>query len=604
MARYILDEKVEEVRAASDIVSVIGQYVPLKKAGRNFVARCPFHREKTPSFNVNPERQIFKCFGCNEAGNVFTFVMKHERLSFPQAVEILAERAGIVLRRGAESGPREGGGSRERLREVNVWAARRFRKWLESAEGKEARDYLERRRIEEKTVRRFGLGWAPDQWDALLSSAQGEGIADAELRAAGLVIEREAGGGFYDRFRGRLIFPIIEPSGRVIAFGGRTLADATPKYINSPETAVFSKGRSLYGLYHSKGALRQERRVLVVEGYMDCIALVQAGVENVVATLGTALTIEHLRTLRRYADEVIVIFDGDEAGQRAAERVLALFVREDVEVLVALLPEGEDPCDFVQSRGAEAFRELVKNAVSALDFRLRRALGGARSLSVTAKRRAVEEVLEIVAETPDELKRTLLIQRVAAAAGVSAEVLARDAARIRRNEGPKPKGGSGGEEVALPGPEKELFHAVFADETLMEEVMAEGPEPEELEPEGARELYECAREHFRARGEFSTAAFLAGLSEPGTAQLGAALAAEGGTFDARAMLRSSLAAFEDRRLERRVREIERAIDAASAAGDEEESKRLMAELQAQLADRARRRVRPQESPRGQLVGRS
>ena len=604
MASYILEEKVEEVRSASDIVSVIGRYVRLKRAGKSFVARCPFHREKTPSFNVSPERQIFKCFGCGEGGNVFTFLMKHEHLTFPEAVQVLADQAGIIIESSRQTGVPVG--NRERVREVNVWAARQFRRWLESDDGLRVREYLTERGIAEATIRRFGLGWSPDAWDSLLECAVSEGIAAEELLHAGLAIARDGGGGYYDRFRDRLMFPIIDATGRVIAFGGRALGEATPKYINSPETSVFSKGRSVYGLTQAKQALRDTREAIVVEGYTDCLALSQAGVENVVATLGTALTIDHLRLLRRYADVVIVVFDGDEAGQRAAERVLELFVREDVEVLIALMPAGQDPCDYVQERGAESFREVLKEAIPALDFRLRRRLGATRGAGVTSKHRAVEDVLRLVAQTSDEVKRALLVQRTASITGIPEEVLVRDVGRLRRGDATSGTRRTGrDEELLVPGPEKEILQALLVDESLVDEVVADGPDPEVFEHEGTRTLYLGVLAYYERHGRFSSVEFLGGIPDPDNARLAARLLPqEGGSFDARATLRASLAAFEKRRMDQLVRQTEREIEAASAAGDDEELKRLTAQYSSQLRDRAGTRVRPGAPLSGQFAGRN
>ena len=583
----LIDERViDQVKQATDIVSVVGQYVPLKRSGKSYIACCPFHREKTPSFNVSPERQIFKCFGCGEGGNVFGFLMRQESLSFPEAVRLLADRAGIAIQE-KEGESRRVGTDRRRVREVNLWAARLFRKWFESPDGADARAYLDHRGISEQTARRFGLGWAPDEWDALLVAAREEKIDESELLAAGLVLERDSGGGCYDRFRGRLIFPIISPQGDVIAFGGRALGDSTPKYLNSPETAVFSKGRCMYGLNAAKAAIREERRALVVEGYTDCLALHQEGVRHVAATLGTALTVDHLRLLRRYADEVTLIFDGDEAGQKAADRALELFVQEDVEVRVAHLPRGQDPCDFVFAQGADAFVALLDRAVGALDFRLGRALGGATG--VTGKRRAMEDVLRIIAQCDDEVKRTLLVQRAAEAANLPEDVLRRDVNRQRRR-GPRATRDDAYPvelDANMPGREREILQALFADETLAAEFLDRIPSSEEFRHPGVRRLCEGVVAYVKRHGRFVCADFLSGVSDPTLSKLAVGLLKDKGAdkeadFQPRATLVSSLASFES---ERQARQSEQTREALDDAGDADERRRLLAELARQVGER-------------------
>ena len=560
MAQILDEATIDQVRQATDIVAVIGNFVPLKRSGKNFVARCPFHREKTPSFNVSPAKQIYKCFGCGEAGNVFGFLMKHQKMTFPQAVRSLAEQAGIRIEEPDERSNRRAA-SRRRLREVNRWAARVFRKWFESDDGKEARQYLEDRRITPATARKFGLGWTPDAWDALLERGRLDEISDTDLLDAGLVLARDGGGGYYDRFRSRLMFPIIDAGGEVIAFGGRALGEATPKYLNSPETGVFSKGRCVYGLRRAQRTLRQDRRLIVVEGYTDVLALVQQGIDNVVATLGTALTIDHLRLLRRYADELTLVFDGDEAGQKAADRVLELFVREDVEVRVAHLPKGQDPCDVVLDRGADAFRQIVDAAVTALDFRLQRALAGAGGTGLTAKRRAIEEILRIIVQCDDEVKRVLLVQHTAAACGMAEEILMRDVSRLRRGErfvfrtGPRDNWSG-----QIPGRERELLRALLADPALADTIVRTGPAPDEFEHPGAETLYRLALSFIERRGVFHGPDFVGAISDPEVAKLAAKLQDEmADGIDARATLASALADFERARSQRQAGESARAI---------------------------------------------
>jgi len=309
--------------------------------------------------------------------------------------------------------------------------------------------------------------------------------------------------------------------------------------------------------------------------------------------LGTALTVEHLRLLRRYADVVIIVFDGDDAGQRAAERVLELFVREDVEVLIALMPAGKDPCDYVQERGAEAFREALKEAIPALDFRLRRLLGTSRGAGVTSKRRAVDDVLRLVAQTADEVKRALMVQRTASIAGIPEEMLARDVGRMRRGDIVREgRHANRIQELLVPGPEKEILQALFADESLIDAILAKGPDLEAFEHEGTRELYRGVIAFHGRHGRFNCAEFLGSISDPEGARLAARLVPqEGGSFDAPGTLAASVTAFEKRGIDQEVRRTEREIEAASATGDDEELKRLMAQYSRQLRERAQKNSR-------------
>ncbi|MFQ6048448.1 MAG: DNA primase, partial [Phycisphaerae bacterium] len=310
-----------QIQQATNIVDLIGQYVALKPAGANHKGLCPFHNEKTPSFYVSASKQIFKCFGCGAGGDVFTFLQLREGISFAEARAWLAQRAGIRLEPTSQDRP--AGPDQNALARVNDWAARFFRRQLlEPGIGAVARQYLAGRKISQQTAEAFGLGYAPDRWDGLLTAAQARGISTGLLAAAGLIRPRSGGEGFYDTFRHRLIFPIRDLPDRVIGFGGRTLGDDSAKYINSPETVLFEKGRNLYGLDLAKQPITRAGQAVIVEGYTDCLMAHQHGLAQTVATLGTALTEAHVQVLRRFADRAVVVFDPDEAGQRAADRAL------------------------------------------------------------------------------------------------------------------------------------------------------------------------------------------------------------------------------------------------------------------------------------------
>jgi DNA primase len=356
------DDKVEEIRAASDIVEVVSDYVRLKRRGSNFIGLCPFHGEKTPSFNVNPSLGIFKCFGCGVGGDVFSFLMRVESVGFTEAARLLAERAGIVLPQ-EQPGPVEAASETESIYAALRFAARFFFHHLtQTEEGKRGLAYFRKRGFSGQTIKAFGLGYAPEAWEALLQAAAGQHLPAETLEKAGLVIPRKDGGGYYDRYRGRVIFPILSPVGKVLGFGGRILdaAPDQPKYINSPETKVYHKGQVLYGLYQAKQAIRRKEEVILVEGYTDVISLHQAGVQQVVASSGTALTVEQVRALGRYAKRILLLYDADTAGTNAALRGIDLILEQGLMVYAVALPPGEDPDSFVQQHGGVAFEEYVQ----------------------------------------------------------------------------------------------------------------------------------------------------------------------------------------------------------------------------------------------------
>jgi len=404
----IPDHVVEEIRERADLARVVGRVVTLKQTGNRFWGLCPFHDEKTPSFSVLPERGIFHCFGCGAGGDVFSFRMRQEGIDFPEAVRALAEECGVAIpdARGA------GEGQRAQLFEINERALGYFRNVLRSPEGAACRRYLEGRRVPADLLERFRVGFAPPRWDGFLEQIAREPEALRAAEAVGLVARRQTSEGHYDRLRGRVIFPLIEPGGRIVGFGGRGLGDDLPKYLNSPESPIYRKGRVLFGLHAALDAIRKRNRAIVVEGYFDVMALHCAGLEEAVAPCGTALTAEHARRLRRYTREVVLLFDGDEAGQRAAERSLPILTSEGLHVLAAFLPQGEDPDTLLLQQGPAALRACVDSAVKLLDHQIDQALGlgGAHAWKAADGARAVAPLLSVVT---DPIERHSYIRRVA-----------------------------------------------------------------------------------------------------------------------------------------------------------------------------------------------
>src|SRR6202142_3560957 len=365
----------ERIRAASDIVDIIGSYLPLKKAGANFVALCPFHKEKSPSFNVNPHRQVFHCFGCHKGGDVFTFVKEYENIGFMDAVRRLAERAKIPIEFDQTPGEQQSRHLKDQLLEIHEQITQRWQNaLLNEAGGHLARDYLAKRGVSADAVKLFRLGAAPDAWDDTVNWAKSKDYDLPLVEKAGLILRKEGSEHYYDRFRGRLIFPICDEQGRIIGFSGRILSgdEKTAKYVNSPETPIFTKSRVFFGLDKSKRALLDAGFVIVCEGQLDLIACFMGGVQNVVAPQGTAFTDQHARILKRYVNEVVLCFDSDNAGQNAIVRSLDHLLASGLAVRVAVVPAPHDPASFIKANGGEAFKKLVEGAEGFFDYYLNR----------------------------------------------------------------------------------------------------------------------------------------------------------------------------------------------------------------------------------------
>lgn len=428
------DDLRERVRDATDIVDLVGSYIALRRAGKAMTGLCPWHEDSRPSLQVNPERQTFRCWVCNIGGDVFTFLMKMEKLEFREALEQLADRAGIAVTRG------RGGLSpddKAALFKALAWASDRFAACLAGGpEARAARDYLAGRGLTADTIARFHLGFAPPAWDWLLGQAAAAGIASGHLAKVGLAVERQNGSGHYDRFRDRVIFPIRDPLGRCVAFGGRVLPGAAPdsaKYINSPETPMFSKSSMLYGLDTAREAMAASRRAVVVEGYTDCLAARQAGIDDVVAVLGTAVGERHAKLLRRHADQIVLVLDGDDAGRRRADEILDVILAEPIDVRIARLPAGVDPCEFILEHGKDAFESLLAAAVDPLEYRMDEAVAKlAGRNGDDAVLAAVESVLKPLAAVSErsplspsqrQLREDQVLGRLSRRFGLSREAL-------------------------------------------------------------------------------------------------------------------------------------------------------------------------------------
>jgi DNA primase len=432
----IPDDKIDEVRNANDIIEVISAYVHLKKRGKNYIGLCPFHTEKTPSFTVSADKQMYHCFGCGKGGNIFTFLMETDKISFVEAVRSLASKAGIFI-------PEETAPVTEEQTEFeNYYAICRsagmhfFRNLTETEEGKEALNYFYKRGFSDETIRTFGLGYSMNSWDAFLNKAQSDGFKGEDIVKVGLARVREDGS-LYDYFRGRAMFPIFSNQGRVIGFGARKMREddaIAGKYINSPESPLYNKSKVLFGLFHSKESIRQEDNALMVEGYADLISLYQSGIKNVVASSGTALTEEQLMLIGRYSKNLTLVYDADSAGSSATVRGIDLALERNLNVHIVELPEGEDPDSFVQKHGGNEFRELLTKAISFIDFKAKQFQRAGMFATAEGKTQAVRSLVQSIAKMKDELKRNFYVKEVAEKYEVYESLLFRELEQALKQE--------------------------------------------------------------------------------------------------------------------------------------------------------------------------
>ncbi|CAG1066691.1 DNA primase [uncultured bacterium] len=411
-------EKIEEVRDRASIVQVVNEYVPLTKRGHNHVGLCPFHSEKTPSFTVNEEKKIFYCFGCNATGNVITFLMKKDGLAFPEAVRALASRYGITINESKRDVPDE----REQIYAALRAASEYFSGMLKASAGDPAKEYLKSRGLTGELAKRFHIGYAPNKWDGLLNFLKGRGISVEAALKAGLLVKKDKGPGHYDRFRNRVIFPITDVRGRIIGFGGRAMDDKSlPKYLNSPESPVFKKGETLFGLAQAKEAVSKEGYVLVVEGYFDLVALHRHGFLNSVATMGTALTTDHIRTLKGYTSSIYALFDSDDAGKKAALRGLNLFLNEDISCRAVLLSQGKDPDEFLKLAGPDALREAIVDAPTLMEFYLSTLRSKVNMTAPEGKKKYFEDALSYLSKIGNLAERGHYATIVASTLGIGVD---------------------------------------------------------------------------------------------------------------------------------------------------------------------------------------
>ena len=513
----------QELIERSDIVDVVGSYVRLtKRSGSSQFGLCPFHSEKTPSFSVSPDRQIYHCFGCGKGGGVINFIMEMENLSFPEAVEFLAKRAGMTMPAEEDSFEAK---RRRRMLDLNRDAAKFFYSYLSKPEGRPAVDYMLRRKIAPATAKNFGLGYAPDTWDSLIKAMRALGYRDKELFEAGLV-RKGKNDGFYDTFRNRLMFPVIDVRGDVIGFSGRILGDGEPKYMNSPETPVFNKSRNLFALNLAKKS--KNGYIILAEGNIDVVMMHQAGFDCAVASLGTSLTPEQARLISRYTNEVVIAYDSDGAGKKASQRAIGLLEKLDIKVRVLSLSGAKDPDEYIKQKGADAFRNLLEKAENHIDYRLQR-VTDKYDLSVDEQKVAfIKEATDTVARLPGSVERQVYSMRVAQIAGMPSDAVMQEVERrhkklavFAKREGakqemnldkqlqPKDKEHRYEDPVSAVA-EEGIIRLLFLDQGLFKGRTI--PEPEEFSSEVLGRIYSVLKSKFENGEIISTAAMGAALS--------------------------------------------------------------------------------------------
>jgi DNA primase len=496
----LADDQVSLVKQANDIVEVIGEYVSLRRRGGKHLGLCPFHDDHTPSMTVDSKWQSFKCWACGKSGDVFTFVMERERVDFREALELLARRANIPLKRGPGSAEHK---NRLQMLDLMKWAEERYHQFLLTAAGAEAaRNYLAERHLSTDTIQKYGIGYAPDSWTWLAKEARKKGWSDELLIEVGLCGTRESDGSCFDRFRDRVMFPIRDVRGRTIGFGGRILpsssaAGEAPKYYNSSDTPLFTKSEHLYGLDQARATGEKEGYLAVVEGYTDVLMAHQVGVLHVVATLGTALNVRHIQQLRRFVPRVVLVFDADAGGERGVDQALELFISQDVDLAVATLPAGLDPCDLLVQQGPEPFRAALGQAVDALDFKLTQVMTAENMASVAGQTQAVDSILRVLAAAPEmpgqagSLRRDLVVSRVAQRARLDVQKVwdrFRELARTKRPPArvERPQVEPRKQAPADPA-ERELLEVLLAEPGLAARARA-AVSPEDLQHPGLKRL--------------------------------------------------------------------------------------------------------------------
>jgi len=580
MSDFFSPELIDQIRDASDIVDLITEYVPLKKRGKNYVGLCPFHIEKDPSFNVIPTKQIFYCFGCQEGGNVIHFLMKHEKLGFVEAVKLLAKRANIPLPK--RTVDRQKAQALDKLYYANEVANEYFRKSFYREEpGKKARQYLNKRGFDPEIIKQFSLGYAPDDWEGFIRFAKTKDMEMEVLNQAGLVVPRSESSGFYDRFRNRIIFPIFNLSGKVVGFGGRVLDEKDePKYLNSPETPIYQKGKILYGLNFSKDEIRKKGSAVLVEGYVDLLSLYQAGIKNVVASSGTAFTPDQARLLSRYAEKIYLLFDADTAGQSATFRSVDLLFSEGVEVFVVSLPKGEDPDSFVKKLGAEELAKKIEQAQTFIDFKRNSLPKDFEELSLKEQEKVIFDLAETAKKITDDLRRNLFVKKIGQAFKIDETSIFKMMGKRTAKGTFTPKKETSTFPVSVQEKiEMGILRILMEDEKLMK--MTEGRlELDDFSTPEHKEIFQLLRLSSGKSVRISLSALLDKTKNEGTNQILSRIAAmDLGTAELSIQLADHLKTLNNLKKDKKIKMLKESIKRAEQQGDMETVNRLLKEHQ-------------------------
>ncbi|HOW59876.1 MAG TPA: DNA primase [Candidatus Omnitrophota bacterium] len=562
---------VEKVASANDIVEIISQFIPLKRSGRNLKACCPFHQEKTPSFMVQPEKQLYHCFGCGAGGDVFSFLMRYENLTFPEALKALADRANIALpeRRGFKE---ESSGLKEKLYDVCQVASNFYHELLLKDIGAPARAYLAKRKISEEIIGEFKLGWTPMEWRTLFDYLTKKGYSENLLKQAAL-IQQSSKGNYYDTFRGRLMFPILNLQNKVIAFGGRLIAEADgPKYLNSPETPIFSKRRELFGLNLAKKFIDREwPNLILVEGYMDFLALYQHGFKNAVATLGTALGEDHVHLMKRFVEEVIVVYDGDKAGEAAALRGLEILLEGGMQVKLVNLPEGEDPDDFLNRHGRDAFASLLKSSKDFFDYKLQLMLARYPRQDALGLSKICREMFETFLKIKNTVVLSEYFNRLARTLNVDENSLRTEYSYLNHKSGvsrERPKEVASGKQPFLPAQEELMLIVLMAEVPPLCERACEEIQDTDLKTPALQAIFQHLREAYEQNKKLSFSILLNRIQDlKCREQLVAVMTSMDDTAEREKIFEDCIRQIKQKKITVRLEELRRLISKAESEGD-------------------------------------
>lgn len=577
------EDKISEIIEKNDIVDVISEYMSLKRSGANYMALCPFHSEKTPSFSVSPSKQIFNCFGCGVGGNVITFIQRIERISFVEAVKLLAERSGVQLEDNRDPKELERAKQIKLLYRINKEAARFFYSNLKKSA--KAMGYLKNRGLSDEIIKKFGLGYAPDKWHELTDFMKSRGFSPEMLYKAGLIVENKDGERYYDKFRNRVMFPIFDLKGNVIAFGGRVLDDSKPKYLNSPDTLVFNKGCNIYGLNFVKKVQNLEN-IIVVEGYMDAISLHQFGVENAVASLGTAFTENQAKLLKRFSNEIIISYDSDLAGQNATMKGLSILEKEGCVVKVLSLPSGKDPDEYIRKEGVEAFRERIRKSVSLIEYKIENLKKGLDINNIQDRIKFTKGFSEILKDVESNVEVDAYIKKYASIMKVNESAIYAELNRLRD----KNRNGNyrhnilSNNKTELGLKKGEIIAEIYLLNTCIYYFEKAKNIFEQLEPEDfSNELHVRIAEIIKrsaAKGDPITAGEVISFfeSDEEKSKVAGIFSQKLPEVDMDTLIKSSIDKVKQAMLERKIKEMTRRMEEKFKAGEKEEANRIFVEI--------------------------